>query len=102
MWLRKVGVTALGSTAPAVRAGTTFLTAAYTSVSKLQNKVFCYVSGLRNFTGTIPAIRNRRSKHSSEWIKRQITDRYVQLAQEVRLECFASRPHSMALFLHTF
>lgn len=40
---------------------------------------------LRNF-GTVvkatPVIRNRRSKHSSEWIKRHITDRYVQLAQE--------------------
>ncbi|KAL8438578.1 hypothetical protein ACSSS7_000112 [Eimeria intestinalis] len=53
----------------------------------------CSSGGIRNFGKAIPRIRNHRSQHNSEWIKRQITDRYVQRAQEVRIrgdsECSA-------------
>ncbi|CDJ58394.1 ribosomal RNA large subunit methyltransferase J, putative [Eimeria maxima] len=36
----------------------------------------------RSLTTAIPSIRNHRSQHSSEWIRRHITDPYVQRAQE--------------------
>lgn len=32
-------------------------------------------------------IRSKTSRHSSEWIRRQINDRYVRKAQEVSLVC---------------
>lgn len=34
------------------------------------------------FSRDTPRIRNRHTNHSADWIRRQITDRYVRLAQE--------------------
>ncbi|PHJ25643.1 ribosomal rna large subunit methyltransferase [Cystoisospora suis] len=38
--------------------------------------------GRRHFGSFEPRVRNKKSSHTSEWIKRQITDRYVLKAQE--------------------
>ncbi|CDI87419.1 ribosomal RNA large subunit methyltransferase J, putative [Eimeria praecox] len=40
------------------------------------------ITGVRSLATVIPAIRNHRSQHSSEWIRRHITDPYIQRAQE--------------------
>ncbi|CDJ50122.1 ribosomal RNA large subunit methyltransferase J, putative [Eimeria brunetti] len=39
-------------------------------------------TGVRSLASAIPAIRNHRSQHSSEWIRRHISDPYIQRAQE--------------------
>ncbi|CBZ49995.1 putative ribosomal RNA large subunit methyltransferase J [Neospora caninum Liverpool] len=45
--------------------------------------------GRRSYSGE-PRIRNKNSRHTSEWIKRQITDRYVLRAQERNLRSRAA------------
>ncbi|KFH01020.1 ribosomal RNA methyltransferase (FtsJ) family protein [Toxoplasma gondii MAS] len=45
--------------------------------------------GRRAYSGE-PRIRNKNSSHTSEWIKRQITDRYVLRAQERNLRSRAA------------
>ncbi|XP_026194206.1 uncharacterized protein LOC34618364 [Cyclospora cayetanensis] len=82
MW-RALGTPLRASTrALVVRGAPGGLTILGTTVSENLGIGWCTRGSVRAFTKAIPPVRNQRSRHSSEWITRHITDTYVQRAQE--------------------